>query len=151
MFLPAVFFAANATIATQFFNDFGGHWTCGNDKYHSQWSIASPDGNYWTIVQYGLDPAHPGGAAYVGWLPQENRYIYNDYHNDGSFAQLTAAPPQSGLWHWTGTYYAAGSGAPDNGPDVTWKRTKDTIVRTFGKREGGQVRAMGADTCTKTP
>lgn len=149
MFFSAFVLAAAANVATQFFNDFGGNWTCGNDKYHSQWSITSPDGNYWTIVAYGLDAAHPGGTAYVGWLPQEHVYVYDDFHNDGSLAKLTAPVPSNGVWHWTGTYDASGAATPDTGPDITWTRKNDTIVRTFGKRVNGAVQPMGNDTCTK--
>ena len=65
MMVAALVFAAATSAATQFFQDFGGTWTCGNDKYHARWSISSPDGNAWTIVTYG------GGTAYVGWLPKK--------------------------------------------------------------------------------
>lgn len=144
---PPLILAAATTIAAQFFHDFGGSWSCGNDKYHSEWSIASPDGNYWTIVTYGIDPQHPGGAAYVGWLPQDNVYAYNDYHNDGSFAQLTAPPPIKGVWHWTGKYYAAGSKSVDRGADITWTAGNGEIQRKFAKRMNGKLVPMGSDTC----
>lgn len=145
----ALVLAATANIAAQFFHDFGGNWTCGNGRYHSQWSITSPDGNYWTIVRYGADAQHPDGTAYVGWLPQSSVYVYNDYHNDGGLAQLTAPAPGDGVWHWKGDYFAAGAKTVDNGPDITWTRKGDAIVRTFAKRQNGKLTPTGNDTCTK--
>lgn len=146
----ALVLAAASNVAPLFFHDFGGNWTCGNAQYHSQWSITSPDGDYWTIVQYGLDPKHPGGTAYVGWLAQENAYVYNDYHNDGSFAQLTAPEPVNGTWIWTGRYYQTGTKAPDMQPYITWKVYDGKIVRTFAKRTpGGKIVPTGNDTCTR--
>ena len=148
--LSALVLAAAANVSAQFFDDFGGNWTCGNANYHAQWSITSPAGNYWTLVQYGVDLAHLGGTAYVGWLPLENKYIYNDYHNDGSFSQLTSpAPAADGVWHWTGRFYMAGATSIDTALDILWTRVGDKIERRFRKNENGKLTEMGADSCTK--
>jgi hypothetical protein len=145
---PSLVLAAT-TVATQFFDDFRGNWTCGNASYRAQWSVTSPDGDYWTIVQYGLDAQHPGGTAYVGWLAQKNVFFYNDFHNDGSFAQLTAPPPTNRVWHWTGVYYAAGKQA-DPTADITWTLTPNgTIVRRFAQRIDGKIIDRGSDVCMK--
>ena len=147
----ALVLAAATSAATQFFQDFGGSWTCGNDTYHAQWTISSPDGNAWTIVTYGIDKQHLGGTAYVGWLPQENAYVYNDFHSDGALAQLSSPLPTGNqTWHWTGTYYPVG-GAKDATPDITWTLMPNgTISRKFAQRINGKLIDKGSDTCTKT-
>lgn len=150
MFFSALVLAAATNVSAAFFRDFGGTWTCGNATYHARWSIESPDGNYWTIVRYGSDAQHIDGTAYVGWLPQDNVYVYNDYHNDGGFAQLTASAPSDGVWHWTGKYYASGAKSADTGPDITWTLKNGTIVRAFAKRTNGKLTNTGSDTCTKS-
>lgn len=140
--------AAVTNVATQFFDDFGGAWRCGNARYSAPWKIVSPDGDYWTIVTYG-PPDKPGGVAYVGYLPQMHVYVYHDYHADGSFADLTASAPSDRTWHFTGSYYPAG-GAKDDGPDITWTLTpQGTIQRVFSQRVDGKLIERGRDTCTK--
>ena len=150
MFFSAVVLAATTHVAAHFFNDFGGSWTCGNSQYHAQWSITSPEGNYWTIVQYGVDLQHPGGTAYVGFLPQKNAYVYNDFHADGSLAQLSSPLPGADhTWRWTGVFYQTGKDPDPNG-DITWTLTpKGTIERHFRKVVNGTPKEMGSDTCTK--
>jgi len=148
--ITALVFAAATSAATQFFQDFGGSWTCGNDKYHAAWSIASPRDSKWTIVTYGDDREHLDGTAYVGWLPQENAYVYIDFHADGALAHLTSPLPKGDhTWSWTGVYYAVG-GAKDTTPDITWTLMPNgTIQRKFGQRIDGKLIEKGSDTCTK--
>lgn len=143
--------AAAMAAGTQFFRDFGGSWTCGNDKYHASWWITSPDGNAWTIVSYGTDKLHLGGTAYVGWLPQENAYVYTDFHSDGALAQLSSPLPVSDhTWHWTGVYYPVG-GAKDTTAEITWTLMPNgTIERKFGQRINGKLIDKGSDTCTRS-
>ena len=149
MFAPLVF-AAATSLATQFFDDFGGTWNCANASYHSYWNIDSPDGNYWTIVSWGQDKDHIGGRAYVGYLPQTKQYVYNDFHNDGSFSQLHAAAPAGHRYEWTGSYYAAGAAAVDTSADITWELASNgTIERHFAQIVNGRRVERGSDTCTK--
>ncbi|HVA28158.1 MAG TPA: hypothetical protein VNF68_08255, partial [Candidatus Baltobacteraceae bacterium] len=76
---------------------------------------------------------------------------YDDFHVDGSQSHLTAAPPESGTWEWTGTYYPDAA-APDPGPDITWTLTpQGTIARTFAQRVNGKPIVRGSDSCTKQP
>ncbi len=148
--LSALVLAAVTSAATQFFHDFGGSWTCGNENYHTQWSITSPAGTAWTLVTYGTDKDHLGGTAYVGWLPQENAYLYSDFHTDGALARLSSPLPSDGrTWHWTGVYYPVG-GAKDTTPDITWTLMPNgTIQRKFAQRINGKVIDRGSDICTK--
>jgi hypothetical protein len=151
MFAPFVL-AAATSLATQFFDDFGGTWTCANGNSRSYWNVESPNGNAWTIVSWGRDKDHIGGRAYVGYLPQTNRYIYEDFHDDGSFSQLHAPPPAGHRYEWTGDYYAAGAAAVDPSADIVWQLTpKGTIERHFAQRLDGKLVDRGSDTCTKVP
>lgn len=150
--LPALVLAAATSVATQFFDDFGGTWSCGNATYHSYWSIDSPPGNYWTIVSWGADKEHVGGRAYVGWIPQTQEYVYEDFHNDGSYSQLHASAPAGHRYEWTGVYYAAGATQPDTSGDITWELTpKGTIERHFAQTVGGKRIDRGSDVCTRQP
>jgi hypothetical protein len=147
MILSALVLAA-ATGASPFFDDFGGAWTCGNASYHEQWDIHRDGNNPWIAVVYG-DEANPDGHAVVGWLPQAKTWVYDDFHADGAYAQLTAEAPQDHVWVWTGTYFPR-DGTPDPNPHITWKLMPDgTIARTFAKRTGSTITTMGSDTCRR--
>ena len=141
---------AAVTAASLFLTQFGGTWSCGNAQYHAAWTIAqAPGKSAWTSVTYG-DPKNPGGTAYVGWLPQQQRYVYRDFHSDGSYAELSAPTPSNGTWTWTGDYYPAG-GSKDDGPLITWRLAPDgSIERHFSKRTGTTVEERGSDRCTRT-
>lgn len=140
---------AAATAANLFLSQFGGTWTCGNNTYHATWTIAQAAGDSaWATVTYG-DPAHPGGVAYVGWLPQDRRYVYHDFHSDGAFAQLSAPAPKAGTWSWTGDYYPVG-GERDSGPYITWVLNSDgAIERHYFKKTATGLEDRGSDRCTR--
>ena len=141
---------AVAATANLFLSQFGGTWTCGNDRYHAAWTIAqAPGESTWATVTYG-PPSHPGGSAFVGWLAQEQHYVYEDFHSDGSFARLSAAPPKDGIWTWTGDYFPQG-GNKDSDAVITWTLTPDgSIARRFAKRTPTGLEDRGSDHCTRT-
>lgn len=148
--IASMLLAVTTNVAAEFFQDFGDSWICRTARYQSYWSINSPAGNYWTIVAWGADKAHLGGRAYVGWLPQTQRYVYEDFHNDGSFSQLHANAPVDHRYEWTGTYYAAGAKAPDSSGDIIWQLTPNgTIERHFAQVIDGKRVDRGSDACTR--
>jgi len=145
--LGAIVFAAAVTVSSQFLADFKGTWNCGG----STWTIASAPGNSaWATVTYGKGDTI-WGTAYVGWVEQQRRYIYRDFHNDGAVAELSSpAPGADHTWVWTGTYYPMGQPADPN-PHITWTyQPPNTIVRHFAKQQDGQFVDMGSDRCTRS-
>lgn len=137
-------------IANLFLSAFAGTWTCGNARYHAQWRISAAAGkSEWAQIQYGPIDA-PDGTAFAGSLPQEHAYVYNDFHNDGSFARLSSPGPVNGVWTWTGTYYPRG-GAADFAPYITWAiASNGTIERHFAKKTDKGLIDSGSDVCTRT-
>lgn len=147
----AVVLAATTSVATQFFDDFAGRWLCRSAHATSYWSIARPAGSAWTIVTWGADPNHAGGRAYVGWLAQKREYVYDDFHNDGSLAQLHAAAPSDHRYVWTGAYYAARARRADRSGRITWTLAPNgSIERRYARIVDARVVPQGNDTCTKT-
>lgn len=135
-------------IADLFLAAFAGSWTCGNTQYRAPWSIAQAAGkSAWSVVRYG-PPDAPGGTAYVGPLPQEHGYIYEDFHVDGSYARLSSPGPVNNVWTWTGTYFPHG-GAADSTPYITWTLVKGTIERRFAQKLPQGIVERGTDTCTR--
>lgn len=132
--------------AGAFLDDFRGTWNCGG----TTWTIAqAPGDSSWASVTYaGRKTVY--GTAYVGWLPQLQSFVYRDFHNDGSLAELTSAPPTDNTWTWTGAYYA-GTEPVDTHGRVTWTyKAPGTIVRHFGKEQDGKYVELGHDECAKS-
>jgi hypothetical protein len=130
---------------SQFLDDLRGTWACGD----ATWTIAAAPGNStWASVTYGA-ANHIGGTAYVGWVPQLQRFIYRDFHNDGAIAELTSPAPVDNTWTWTGTYYPAG-GQADSGGHITWAyKAPNTLIRHFGKVQNGTYTELGSDQCSR--
>jgi hypothetical protein len=120
---------------------FGGSWTC-TGGYH--WNIAPAPGNAWTVVQWGPRSAD-GGTAYVGYVAKLHKWIYEDFHGDGSYAINSSQGPSGGAWTWSGTYDTAQSVSHGS---VVWKRTDaKRIDRTFNYTVDGKPR-QAHDSCT---
>ncbi len=144
--LASLLLAAAVTGSTAFFDDLHGTWNCSGVT----WTIAKAPGNSaWTTVTYGKGDSI-GGTAYVGWVPQLQRYVYRDFHNDGPIAELTSPAPTNDTWTWTGSYYPA-DGPIDTAAHITWSyQAPDTLVRHFGKMQNGKYTELGSDRCTRS-
>lgn len=138
---------AALTTQTAFFDDLHGTWTCGE----ATWTIARAPGNSaWTTVTYGKGDL-TYGTAYVGWVPQLQRYVYRDFHNDGPIAELTSPAAMNGMWTWTGSYYPA-SGSVDESARITWSyQAPNVLVRHFDNVHAGKYTEVDSDRCTRTP
>ena len=150
--VPAVMLAtvvagSALTGQTAFFDELHGTWNCGG----ATWTIARAPGNSaWTTVTYGKG-ASVFGTAYVGWVPQLQRYVYRDFHNDGPIAELTSPAPTNGTWTWTGSYYPA-NGPVDESAHITWSyQEPNLLVRHFGKEHAGTYTELDSDRCTRVP
>jgi hypothetical protein len=146
--------------ANLFAQAFAGAWTCHSDMpatsdhaAHSvttEWSIESAPGDKWAIVKWGAqDGSANGGIAYVGYVPSENDWAYQDFHYDGSFGVLTSAgPDKDNMWTWAGGAYYTQTGILHG--QATWKLASPTrIDRTFTRVADGKPQPVGSDYCTK--
>lgn len=139
-----------------FAQQFSGTWLCtvhvppahGRPAFvfHSTWSIAPAPGKAWTVVRWGPRTSQ-GGIAYVGYVPQEHEWVYEDFHYDGSYALSSSAGPHNGVWTWAGGgYYTARSVSRGV---VTWKRTTPTrLNRSYARVINGKPVPQGTDSCT---
>jgi hypothetical protein len=119
---------------------FDGSWTCTGGY---PWHIAPAPGSGWTVVQWGPRTA-AGGTAYVGYVPKQNQWIYEDFHGDGSYATNTSPGPVDGAWPWTGIYF---TGSDTDHGTVIWQRTSaKRIDRTFKVSVNGKPR-QAHDSC----
>ena len=123
---------------------FVGTWHCGT----VQWTFAPLVANSnWVRVTYG-DPRQPGGVAVMGFVPELKRWIYRDFHADGSYADLTAPAPSDGKWVWSGPYYPSDGGLLNG--RVTYTVVDDNEYdRTFESLEGSTYTKRGGDKCIK--
>lgn len=145
--------------ANLFAQTFGGTWTCHDavpasnghaaHAVTTEWSIAPAPGDKWTVVKWGAQDGSSGGIAYVGFVPSENDWAYQDFHYDGTYGVTTSAgPDKDGLWTWAGGGYYTASGIVHG--QVTWKATSPTrIDRTFFLMADGKPKPSGADYCLK--
>ena len=134
-----------ASVATSFLDDFKGTWLCGDQK--TPWTIAE-SGDRWATVTYGASE-HPYGIAYVGYLDSEKSFVYNDFHSDGGFAQLSAPEPKNHIYHWTGTFFAVGKDK-DPTTDIYWTKLKpDTFLMDFGQMINNMRTPRGSQKCVK--
>lgn len=132
-----------------FVQAFAGTWTCHDKAATTQWSIQSAPGDKWAVVRWGPQDGS-GGIAYVGYVPTENNWAYQDFHYDGTYGVTTSAgPDKDGTWTWAGGGYYTPGGILKG--EVKWKPTSATrIDRTFYKLDGDKLEQTGADYCTKT-
>jgi heat shock protein HslJ len=123
---------------------FVGTWHCAD----VQWTFAPIlENSGWIRVTYG-DPRRPAGMAVMGWVPQQKRWIYRDFHADGSYADLTSPGAVNGRWEWTGPYYPAEGGELHG--RVTYAIVdSNQYDRIFEALEGGAFVKHGGDSCVK--
>ena len=137
-----------AAVMSAFLAAFGGTWTCASETpgvphpHGTRWTIAAAPHSSWTRVQFS--PAHDGGVAYVGWLAPARTWIYEDFHDDGSYATNASPGPVAGVWTWTGAYTSADRVLHYA---VQWRRDGATIRRAFGRMIGTSFRPSAGDLC----
>lgn len=137
---------------------FAGQWHCSGAtvataghpsvSFASDWHIAPVPGDAWTIVRWG-NPGPAGGVAYVGYIEARKQWIYEDFHGDGSFAQVHSDGPGAGnAWAWIGTYEHGVS--TDRAGPITWRSVSESrFERTFAQMIGGKQVVTATDVCTK--
>jgi hypothetical protein len=142
-----------------FAQTFAGMWTChmtspaASDRpahaMATDWDIQPAPGDHWTVVRWGAQDGAAGGVAYVGYVPSQNDWAYQDFHYDGSYGVSTSAgPDKDGLWTWAGGAYYTENGILHG--VVTWKLASPTrIERTFSRVIDGKADAPISDYCTK--
>ena len=125
---------------------FSGTWTCHSRGAEIPWVIAPAPGSAWTTVRWADQTSERGGTAYVGYIPAQKQWIYEDFHYDGSYAINSSPGPQNNVWTWTGTYYLTDQTMHGQ---VLWQLTSaNRIDRTFKATINGKPQSSG-DYCTK--
>ena len=125
---------------------FLGTWKCADVT----WTF-SPlgEGSGWIRDVYG-DPQRPAGTAVIGWVAQLQKWVYRDFHSDGSYADLTSPGLVDGRWEWTGPYYAVDSDRVMNGKVTYVIVSPMQYDRIFESLENGVLVKHGGDSCRKT-
>lgn len=124
---------------------FKGAWACAGTTW--TWSQLFGDDS-WLRVEYG-DPKDPAGQAVMGWVPRLQRFVYRDFHADGSYADLTSTGLVNGRWVFTGPYYPADGSAPLNGQISYVVVSPARYDRIFETLRDGSLVKLGGDTCTR--
>lgn len=142
-----------------FAQTFAGTWTCHVNvpatsdhparSFTTDWSIQSAPGDKWAVVRWGPQDSGNGGIAYVGYVPSENDWAYQDFHYDGTYGVTTSSgPDKDGVWTWAGGGYYTPTGILHG--EIKWKPTSSTrIDRTYYKLDNGNPTQTGSDYCTK--
>lgn len=113
--------------ANAFLQMFGGNWTCSGNV---PWNITAAPGGTWTRVEWGDQRSKTGGIAYVGYVPQEKQWVYQDFHYDGSFALTTSKGPDGATWTWAGGGYYTKDAVLHG--KIVWRLASPTLIeRTF--------------------
>jgi hypothetical protein len=112
------------------------------------WSFARAMGGPWVRVEYRHGKT-VDGTAYVGHVAAKHRYVYADFHADGSYASLSSPAPSHHRWVWTGSFFT-----PDGKVDSSGRITYDAILpdrydRTFEQRRSSGWHVIGSDTCKR--
>ncbi|HLI97020.1 MAG TPA: hypothetical protein VKT72_13205 [Candidatus Baltobacteraceae bacterium] len=138
---------------------FAGTWTCHTSipatsdhparSFSTDWDIQAAPGDHWTVVHWGSQVGENGGVAYVGYVPTQNDWAYQDFHYDGSYAVSTSAgPDKDGVWTWAGGAYYTENGIQHG--VVTWKLASSTrIERSFTRVVDGKSDPPVSDYCSK--
>lgn len=139
---------------------FAGTWTCHGTvaatsdhparTFTSEMRIDSAPGEKWAVVKWGPQDSGNGGIAYVGFVPSQNDWAYQDFHYDGSYGVSTSAgPDKENVWKWAGGAYYTPNGIFHGA--VIWKLVSPTrIERTFERvTDGNTQEKTGSDYCTK--
>ena len=142
-----------------FAQSFAGNWTCHASvpatsdhpvrSLTTEWSIESTPGEKWAVVKWGPQDGSNGGVAYVGYVPSQNDWAYQDFHYDGSFGVSTSAgPDKDNVWTWAGGAYYTQNGILHG--MATWKLASPArIERTFARIANGKTQPAGSDYCIK--
>jgi hypothetical protein len=123
---------------------FAGTWSCDG----TIWTFAPLLGDTtWIRAVYGK-PASPDGTAIIGYVTELKKYVFRDFHADGSYADISSDGLVDGRWVWTGPYYPSAGGVLDG--HITYTIDGPTrFERTFASLADGQLKPMGRDVCTK--
>jgi hypothetical protein len=145
--------------ANLFAQTFGGSWTCHATmtatsdhparSFTTPLSVESAPGNKWTILRWGSQDGSGGGIAYVGFVPSENNWAYQDFHYDGTYGISTSAgPDKDGVWTWAGGGYYTPNGVTHG--TMKWKADSPSkIERTYFRDDAGTLQPSGSDYCTR--
>ena len=124
---------------------FRGTWKCGAVR----WSFTPLNsGSTWTKIVYG-DPARPYGLAALGYVPGLHRFVYRDFHSDGSYADLTSPAPRDGKWNWTGPYYPIDGKSILRGHVIYVEKGPARYDRHFLQTVNGHDVDRGGDVCVR--
>ena len=141
-----------AAIATSaFLTAFGGTWSCAQQSAgvararSTTWTIEAAPHSTWTRVTF-VSARDGGGVGYVGYLPLGKTWIYEDFHDDGSFSTNASPGPVNGTWTWSGEYTTP---ARVVHYAVQWRRDGDRIGRAFGRLIGASFRESSSDLCRR--
>jgi hypothetical protein len=137
-----------AVAVNAFLSAFGGTWQCSErlpgvaSVPVSTWTIAAAPDSAWVVVHRIGRGA--GGTAFVGYLPAEQRWMYEDFHSDGSFTTSTSSGPQNGTWTWEGEY--ATPQRVVHGA-MQWRRDRSGFRQGFGRLLGPSFRESAFAAC----
>lgn len=108
----------------------------------STWTIAAVPKSTWSTVHWATHSAN--GTAFVGYLPLEKQWIYEDFHSDGSLAENSAPAPANGVWTWSGALIT---------PEHTvhgatqWQRSGAGFRQSYGRMIGTSFRETAYADC----
>jgi hypothetical protein len=143
--IATIVLAANLFLAA-----FGGTWTCavtlpGNaHPVVTHWQMSAIRASTWTAVRWQADAT--GGTAYVGYIAPDRHWVYQDFHDDGSYGASTSEGPHHGVWTWPGVF--ATSQRVLHGASQ-WRIVDGRLRRGFGALVGTSFRESAHDTCTR--
>lgn len=137
-----------AVVANLFLHAFAGTFACTPHVPGvagapvSTWTIAAVPKSAWATVHWATRTEN--GTAFVGYLPPEKQWIYEDFHSDGGFGENSALPPINGVWTWTGTFTNADRtihGASQ------WERAGAGFRQRYGRLLGTSFRETAHSDC----
>lgn len=141
-------FALVLAAVSAFVQAFAGSWLCHSQNAVVPWNITGTPGGSWTTVSWGNQQGVNAGVAMVGYVPALGKWVYRDFHYDGSYADITGV--QNGnQWRWTGPYY---SGTQQLNGDILWTLSSHgRIDRAFRSVINGKLTPSGTDYCVRAP
>ena len=143
MLLAAVALAsANAA-----FSWFLGSWDCHSPRYSSINTYTVAQGGHWIVNHWG-PRSEPGGVAYIGYVAAKHQWVYDDFHYDGGWGEVTSAGDQHRSWTWAGPYYTP-DGQTLHGRIVYVIRNSGRYDRIFETPNGKRWTQAGSDVCTR--
>ena|SRR5579862_6303505 len=130
-----------------FASAFSGTWVCHFRGHDTTWRIAAAPGSAWTSVRGGDQSSDRGGIAHVGCAGPQKRWVYRDFHYDGSYGDASSPGPVNGTWTWSGPFYLSDrvlEGA------ALWNLTNTKRIDwTFEALQHGKLVPTASDYCTK--